>query len=143
MLRNMKKSGLSELELIDAYKKEIRSLLELAVPVWHSGLTVEQSQTIERVQKLALSAILGPKYTNYSDVLDKLQLDSLSIRRTKICSNFIEKNMKSQRPILSRVKKSYNTRSPKNLAKEYQCRTKSLYDGSLPFLARIYNQNVK
>ena len=39
LLRNMKKSGLTQNELKYAYVKEVRSLLEMAVPVWHSGLT--------------------------------------------------------------------------------------------------------
>ena len=108
-----------------------------------SGLTVEQTQKIERVQKLALAAILGSKYTNYNEVLQKLGLDSLSSRRMKICSKFITKNMQSAKPIFSRVKKTYDTRSPKNMVQEYQCRTKSMYDSSLPFLARIFNQNLQ
>ena len=61
LLRNMKKSGLTLAELIDAYIKEVRSLLEMAVPVWHSGLTKEESHQIERVQKAALIAIIGQK----------------------------------------------------------------------------------
>ena len=48
----MKKCGLTQKELIDAYMKEIRSHLELAVPVWHSGLTLEQQIQIERIQKM-------------------------------------------------------------------------------------------
>ena len=28
--------------LVDVYKKEVRSLVEIAVPAWHSGLTVKQ-----------------------------------------------------------------------------------------------------
>ena len=46
----MKESGLTDSELVDAYKKEVRSLLELAVPVWNSGLTKNQCVQIERVQ---------------------------------------------------------------------------------------------
>ena len=34
LLRNMKESGLTDSQLVDAYKKEVRSLVELAVPVW-------------------------------------------------------------------------------------------------------------
>ena len=127
LLRNMKKSGLSTDELIDAYKKEIRSILELAVPVWHSGLTLEQSNQIERVQKNSLAAILGSKYTRYSEVLQKVGLESLSERRVKICSKFITKNINSQRPLLSRVKKSYNTRSTDSMVNEYQCRTQAFF----------------
>ena len=113
LLRNMKKSGLSESELIDAYKKEIRSLLELAVPVWHSGITVEQSQQIERVQKLSLAAILGSKYTKYSEVLQILKLDSLSDRRIKICSKFIMKNMKVKSHLFQVLRKLMTPEVPK------------------------------
>ena len=50
LLRNMKRSGLTQCELIDAYKKEVRSLLELAVPVWHSILTKDQSNQFDGMQ---------------------------------------------------------------------------------------------
>ena len=49
VLRRMKGVKLDAEYLLDTYKKEIRSLLELAVPVWHSGLTVKQASDIERV----------------------------------------------------------------------------------------------
>ena len=137
LIRNMKLSGLSTTELIDAYKKEIRSLVEMAVPVWHSGLTLEQCRKIERVQKSALSAILGNKYNNYDDALKLVKLDRLSSRRTKLCLKFIQKNMKSDNPLLSLVKKSHNTRSDPKLANEFQCRTKSYFSSGLPYLARL------
>ena len=57
LLRNMKLSGLTKNQWLDVYKKEVRSLLELAIPVWSSNLTVEHIDKIERVQKSALSAI--------------------------------------------------------------------------------------
>ena len=38
-------------KMFDVYIKEIRSILELAVPVWHSGLTKQQATDIERIQK--------------------------------------------------------------------------------------------
>ena len=47
----MKLSGLDRSELIDAYKKEVRSILELAIPVWNSGLTLDKVRQFERVQK--------------------------------------------------------------------------------------------
>ena len=45
--------------MLDVYVKEIRSVMELAVPAWHSGLTVKQSADIERVQKVAIQIILS------------------------------------------------------------------------------------
>ena len=51
--------------MTEVYIKEIRSLLEQAVPIWHSGLTVIQENAIERVQKAALFVILDDNYINY------------------------------------------------------------------------------
>ena len=36
-------------QLIDFFVKQIRSALELAVPVWHSSLTLANKAGIERV----------------------------------------------------------------------------------------------
>ena len=44
--------------LLDFYLKEIRSILEYGVPVWHSGLSRILSNKIERVQKICVSIIL-------------------------------------------------------------------------------------
>ena len=46
------KSGWSDLKII--YVSFIRSLLEQSCTVWHSGLTQENTNDLERVQKCAL-----------------------------------------------------------------------------------------
>ena len=115
----------------------------MAVPVWHPGLTLEQSILIERVQKSALAVILGYKYTSYEYALKQTGLQRLSIRRQQLCSKFIPKNMKSDDPLLEKVLKTHDTRSNPNQVKEYQCRTKSMYDSSLPYLARLYIKNLQ
>ena len=139
----MKKSGLTKLQLIDAYKKEIRSILELAVPVWGSGLTLDQSCRIERVQKSSLAAILGENYLSYEEALKNTNLERLSIRRSNISLKFIQKNMKSKYPLLELQNKCYNTRSDKRAVHEFQCRTSAFFNSSLPYLARHYNANLK
>ena len=48
--------------ICDTYVKEIRSILKLAIPVWHSRLTLKLSGDIERIQKGALSIICGESY---------------------------------------------------------------------------------
>ena len=60
----------------------MRSLLELAVPVWHSGITLEQQITIERVKKCALSVILGKGYISYDDALKETNLSTLQLGET-------------------------------------------------------------
>ena len=86
----MKLSGLTKNQWLDVYKKEVRSLLELAIPVWSSNLTVEHIDKIERVQKSALSPILGVNYESDDKALTKTNMDRLLIRREKICLIFIK-----------------------------------------------------
>ena len=64
----MKVLGVDPYVIIDVYVKEIRAILELAVPAWHSGLTKKQSAYIERVQRVAVSIILSDCKTGKSDV---------------------------------------------------------------------------
>ena len=66
----------------------IRSVLELAVPVWHPGLSLGDSKKIERVQKCALSIILRTHLQNYEDTLKYLKIDTLVKRREKLCLKF-------------------------------------------------------
>ena len=54
MLKRLKGLGASEEEMLDVYTKQIRSVLELAVPVWQPALTKQEVKQIERVQRCAL-----------------------------------------------------------------------------------------
>ena len=63
----------------------MRSILELAVPVWQPGLTQQEIKQIERVQKCALHIILGEGYTDYNTALRALNCENLQARRVKIC----------------------------------------------------------
>ena len=53
---------------------EIRVHLELAIPVWHSGLTLKLSADIERVQRVAISVVLGLTEFNYDHSCAQLGL---------------------------------------------------------------------
>ena len=65
MLRRMKLLNIDPDIIIDFYFKEIRSICEMACPVFHSGLTQRQSRNIEMIQKRALKIILGDSYHSY------------------------------------------------------------------------------
>ena len=54
-------------DLITIYKLYIRSLVEQNVAVWSSSITNEESEDIERVQKVAIKIILKDMYTNYEE----------------------------------------------------------------------------
>ena len=73
----------------------IRSLLEQSATVWHSSLTEENSNDLERVQKSAVRIMLGNSYSGYKKSLNILQIDSLRDRREQLCLNFAQKCIKN------------------------------------------------
>ena len=46
LLRRLRKFDLDTDTLTDFYVKEIRSILEYAVPAWYSAVTIDQSKTL-------------------------------------------------------------------------------------------------
>ena len=97
ILRRLKKLGASQEDLLDIYYKQVRSIVEFAVPVWHSSITQEERMDIERIQKTACNIILGDHYQSYTSALKMLCLDTLFNRRTKLCKNFARKSAISRK----------------------------------------------
>ena len=91
VLKRLKNLGASRKQLIDVYTKQIRSVLELAVPVWHPTLTLEDRLKIERVQRAALHVIFGREYTSYTSACEQTNLLTLESRRVKLCEKFARK----------------------------------------------------
>merc|ERR1712082_45061 len=88
ILNRLKNLGATDDDLIDVYTKQVRPLLEYAVPVWHPNLTQTDSDNIERVQKAALKLVLQERYFSYKTALSDLKLASLYERRDKLCTKF-------------------------------------------------------
>ena len=120
-------------------KKEVRSILEYAAPVWHSGLTKQQSNQIERIQKQAFRIILGQDYISYEVACTILSMEPLYIRRTQLCINFAKKDLKRTNSLLLKVTKPTNTRSIQKIVKEYNCRTKRFQNSSIPYMSKLLN----
>ena len=126
-------------QMFDVYSKEVRSILEMAVPVWHPGLTRQQSTDIENVQKMAMKIILQDKYVSYPLACSTLATKTLEERRLQLCAKFAAKNVKSSNSFFTKLNPSVNTRQPSNLVKEYRCNTVRYQKSSLPFLASLIN----
>ena len=94
MIKRLKSLGASTEHLKDVYFKQVRSVLELAVPAWHSGPAQSDSSDIERVQRAALQIILGPTYSSYRSALQVLELETLATRRENLCVKFSKKAVK-------------------------------------------------
>ena len=71
MLRRLKPLGTSVDELDEVYDKQIRCMVELASPVVTPGITLEETNQLERVQKAAFAIILGNQYTSYARALTR------------------------------------------------------------------------
>ena len=56
---------------------------------YHSLLTQDQRQRIERLQKRSLE-IINPQMTSYADELEKLGIESLEDRRKSLVRNFVQ-----------------------------------------------------
>ena len=141
MLRRMINLNLTIYEMFDVYTKEIRSLLEMAVPVWNSGLTNQQIHDIESIQKVAMQIILQDKYVDYQLACKLFSAQTLADRRTKLCSKFALKNLKSENSFFTKVGANVETRQKSDLVKEFKCNFGRFYNSSLPYLARLINSN--
>lgn len=87
-LRQLKKAGLSEGDLVNIYCSFLRPCAEYASPVW-SNLTECLSKLIESIQKRALRTIYP--FLSYENALSTAGLDTLENRRHKACLKFAEK----------------------------------------------------
>jgi len=64
LLRQLKRAGAPSSDLMCFYCTAIRPIIEYASPVWHSSLTMAQSDVLESLQKRAMDVILtGVNYT--------------------------------------------------------------------------------
>ena len=59
MIRNLKRFGADENDLLEVYIQQIRSITEMACPVWNAGLTQQEERALERVQRTAMAVIRG------------------------------------------------------------------------------------
>ena len=80
ILRRMVSMDMDISTIFDVYTKEVRSILELAVPVW-----------TERIQRISFRLILGPAYENYKQACEYLGTQTLEERRVKLCLKFARK----------------------------------------------------
>ena len=124
--------------LIDLYKKQIRSTLEYACPVWAPGLTQSDTKELKRVQKSAFAIIFGCQ--DYKHTLQKHNLKTLEERRDQALTKFAVKTSKhqvfsnwfqaKQTKIQTRNKSKYN---------EVPFRTMQWRNSPIPTMTRILN----
>ena len=142
----MKVLDVEPLVILDVYLKEIRSLLELAVPAWNSGLTHKQIADIERVQRVAVSIILsdcktGSSEFSYNMALVILDLEPLEVRREKLCKTFARKTLKTRHNDIFKVNPNQHYTRNKPEFFENKCNTRRYFNSPLNYLTRLLNND--
>ena len=115
--------------------------------MWHSSLTNENRQDLERVQKAALKVILKNDYEDYEKALRLTGLQSLDERREMIALRFVKSSLKnanfSKLFPLKKMKHVMNVRNPM----KYQlnkANTERYKKSTIPYLQRLLNkENLK
>ena len=143
ILRRISNFGASLSDLKTIYISYIRSILEQNCTVWHSGLSAEDSENIERVQKTSLKIILKDAYKSYENALQVLELESLFSRREILCYNFAKKCLKNPKMkhffVLNDKKHQMETRK-KEKYKVNHAKTDRFKKSSIIYMQRLLNQ---
>ena len=142
VLRRMRSLGVDKRTLVEYWKAEGRVHLEMACPVWHSSLTLAQSRSLERCQRVAMAAIVGHWAPSLTDQLLDLGLERLNARRVQICKRFAHTTTtKSRHKDIFTVAVSNHPRPVKASRKfvEPITRTAGYRKSAVPFLTRLLN----
>jgi len=103
-LKLLKRAGAGTGDLLGFYDAIIRPVLEHASPVWHSSLTVAQTESLESLQKRAMR-IISP-HLDYSGSLVIAEADTLEGRRERLAQRFSRHNVLNETSYLHYLLKS-------------------------------------
>ena len=84
LLRSVQSFGAKHSEMVHLWTVFCRSVLEQSCAVWHSSLTQENIDDLERTQKSFCKIVLKEHYKSYESALLILDMDSLQERRQKL-----------------------------------------------------------
>ena len=126
--------------MVTIYTSYIRSILVQSCTVWHSSLSKENSDDIERVQKSVLRTILGEDYTTYEDALETLMLAKLSDRREKLSLKFAKNCANNE---LTSELFPLNDSRCREKYRVTHANTDRLKNSAVPYLQRLLNDAEK
>ena len=144
LVRKVASFGASQEDLKNVYVLFVRSLLEQSATVWHSSLTEENSDDLERVQKSAVKIILGDGYIDYEKALIRLNMESLKDRRENLCLNFALKCIKNPKtskmfPENEKIHQMETRNSEKYMVQH--AHTERLRKSSIIYMQSLLNRN--
>ena len=146
MLHKLIEFGAPINDLLIIYILYIRSVCEQSCVVWHSSLTVENEDDLERIQKTALKIIYKQKYIDYENALNMSKLKKLSDRRKILCLKFAKKSVKNESaqdmfPIKDGLAKGPLTRHPE-IYQVHKAKTSRMLKSPLIYMQHLLNDDV-
>ena len=111
--------------------------------IWHSTLTQEDCDSLERVQKNALRNILKERYISYENSLNIVQLETLFKRREKLLYSFGKKStIIEQTKHLFKRKETVHSKNTRNTEKYevIHANTERLRKSTVPYIQRLLNK---
>ena len=142
VLRRMKALGVSEATLVQYWKTEGRVHLEQNCPVWQSSITIAQSRSLSRAQRVAMAAITGRWAASHTQQLRELGLERLEPRRLALCRTFAGRTATNSRHQDMFIPTHSFLRQGKQANKywEPKARTHKYYKSAVPYLTRLLNE---
>ena len=144
LLRRVAGFGTPVEDLKNIYILFVRSILEQSATVWHSSLTQENAEDLERVQRSALKIMLNDKYVSYTRSLAQLGLETLSDRREALCLNFALKCTKNEKLShmfpLNQKNHDMETRHEERYKVQF-AHTNRLKNSPIIYMQKLLNQN--
>ena len=142
-MRRVANFSTSEADKKIIYIQYVRSILEQSCVVWHSSLTKENSDDLERVQKCALRIILGNRYKDYENGLKMIGLETLEQRRINLCRKFALKSLKHEKTKsmfpLRKNEHGMKKRKDEKFAVQF-ARTKRFQNSSIIYMQKQLNK---
>ena len=148
MLSKLKYVGVQREDLLLIYKLFIRSCLEYCSIVYHSSLTIQQSNSMERVQRVCLRLILANEYIDYEQALRSCNLSKVSQRRENRALSFAHKALKhpkhkSMCPISEEYLSNPHNIRQKEKFKVNFARTSRYKRSFIPYMQSKLNEEVR
>ena len=146
LLRRVAEFGTPVEDMKEIYILFIRSILEQSATVWHSSLTQDNIEDLERVQKSATKLMLSTSEMSYKTRLAILGLETLSARREALCLNFALKCTKSDKVShmfpLNKKEHAMETRLEDKFKVQF-ANTTRLKNSSIIYMQKLLNENEK
>ena len=86
MLYQLKRAGISQLDMVTVYISVVRPVLEYACPVWHTNLHKYISDSIELIQTRALKSPFPGK--SYNEILSDIGIRTLREITEVLCMKY-------------------------------------------------------